>query len=128
LDNRIIGMTTVAGLCDAVAEAITGQASHDERTTLLDQVGNGDRATVEGFYDGVRAAFEKCPEIAVSLFFLLSLDDISLLSLGERFQSFDDILSLVEAAHRRGYIKEQDAEAVISRIEKAIDNTRNDGE
>jgi hypothetical protein len=120
LDIKLIGMATVASLCDAVAEIMTGQPSYDEKAALLTEVECDNRAEIERFYGGARAAFKKDPGNGVSLFLLVSLDDIRTMPAKERVRSLDEILSLLEAALKNGYVTDQDAIDVVGKVDELL--------
>jgi hypothetical protein len=122
LDIKIIGMAAVCGLCDAVAEIMTGQASDDEKAALLTEVECDDRAEIERFYEGARSAFKRDPGNAVFLFLLVSLDNIRAMPAKEKVRSLDEILSLLEAALKHGYVTDQDAIDIVAKVNELREN------
>jgi len=127
LDIKIISMAAVAGLCDAVAEIMTGQASDQEKAALLVQVENADRAEVGRFYEGAREAFKRDPGNAVSLFLLVSLDDIRAMPAKELARSLGAVLSLHEAAHKQGYVTDQDVIDIVAKVNELMDICKTGG-
>ncbi|HUW66409.1 MAG TPA: hypothetical protein VMW83_17260 [Spirochaetia bacterium] len=123
MDIKMIGMAAVAGLCDAVAEIMTGQPSDEEKAALLVQARNEDRTDVERFYEGARAAFKRDPDNAVFLFLLVSLDDIRAMPAEERDRSLGAVLSLLEAGNKRGYVTDQDAIDIVAKVNELTDET-----
>jgi len=120
LDIRMIGMATIAGLCDAVAEIMTGRPSDDEKAALMAEVGGADWVGIERFYEGARAAFRKDPGNAVLLFSAVFLDDIRALAAKEEVRALDELLSFLEAAYKRGYITDEEAVAVVGKVDELL--------